>query len=244
MDALQCILGSELRADVLAVFFLDEPRQWRLSELGRAVDRPPHNISREVDWLVQAGVITVVVFDEKRSYAIDAKSPLVRQLGQLVRQARGPIPAIRLALGRLDLPVIAWLTQGSLPTARREGSPRSDLIVLSSAPKSLIQLHLASVLGRDTRAHPMSVAEWIARLHKGEVVARRARRGQKVWVVGSWEELVTAERHHLEFRRTLDAAMANWREELSDEWDEDWDPLDAQVGMDAEVGLDVKVGTG
>src|SRR5579859_6685328 len=132
MDALQSILGSELRADVLAALYLDEPRQWRLSEVGRAVDRPPQNISRELDWLVQVGVLTVAVRDEKRAYAIDTKSPFARELGQLVRQGRGPIPALRKALERLDVPVIAWLARAPLPVPRDAATPRSDLFVLTS----------------------------------------------------------------------------------------------------------------
>jgi hypothetical protein len=74
----------------------------------------------------------------------------------------------------------------------------------------------------------MSPAEWMARLQKSEIFARRARRSRKVWVVGSWRELVGCERRYLETKRTLAAAMANWREELSDEWDEDFDPFDAK----------------
>lgn len=229
MDALHCILGSELRADVLAALFVGEPRPWRLSELASATNRPPQNISRELDWLAGMGIVSVSIMDKKRSYAVDTRDPLTRQLGQFVRQARGPVPAMREALLRLTLPVIAWLVRaGPTTTVQQPTVSPSELIVLTSVPRSVIQLQLAKVIGREVRIYPMSVAEWMARLQKGEIVARRARRARKLWVVGSWSDLVRAESHHLEFRRTLDAATADWREELSDEWDEDYDPLDSK----------------
>lgn len=71
----------------------------------------------------------------------------------------------------------------------------------------------------------MSIREWVARLEKGDVYLRRARRARKLWVLGSWEELVAGERAELESKRLVSSARRNWREELSDEWDEDWDPF-------------------
>ncbi len=232
MDALHGILGSELRSDVLAALFAEDIRIWRLNELSKAAKRPAPNVLRELEWLVDVGIVSLRILDGKRAYEVDGKSPLTRQLGQFVRQARGCVPEMRRALQRLSLPVTAWSTRAA--PAVNGGTaidpPRSDLIVLSYAPKSLIQVQLANAAGRDIRVYPMSVAEWMARLQKGEVVARRARRARKLWVVGSWEELIRLERHYLESKRTLQAAMTDWREELSDEWDEDWDPFDVNEG--------------
>ncbi len=71
----------------------------------------------------------------------------------------------------------------------------------------------------------MSLREWVARLEKGELFLRHARRVRKLWVLGSWEALVSRERAELESKRLLRSVVGNWREELSDEWDEDWDPF-------------------
>jgi DNA-binding transcriptional ArsR family regulator len=228
VDRLQGILGSELRADVLAALFLSERLSWRASELGNATGRPRQSVQRELEWLAGVGIVSIRLLDGRPSYAVDATDPLTRQLGQLVRQARGPVPEIREALGRLRLPVTAWLSRNvSGASGRADRAAGDDLIVLTSAPHSVIQLQLVKVLKPGTRSYAMSIAEWIARLQKGETVVRRARRARKLWVVGCWQDLIRAESHYLELRRTLDAAATNWREELSDEWDEDWDPFDA-----------------
>jgi hypothetical protein len=44
-------------------------------------------------------------------------------------------------------------------------------------------------------------------------------------VLGSHQELLARERAELESSKLLKAVRSNWREELSDEWDDDWDPF-------------------
>ncbi|HEX9436073.1 MAG TPA: hypothetical protein VGA16_02795 [Candidatus Limnocylindria bacterium] len=116
------------------------------------------------------------------------------------------------------------------PLGTRRPRYNSALIVLTSAPKALVRVQLAGLAGDGVEIHCLSVREWITRLEKGDVSLRRARRARKLWVLGSWEELVRREGVELDARRTLTAALANWREELSDEWDEDWDPFASPAG--------------
>ena len=117
------------------------------------------------------------------------------------------------------------------PSARQGArAAPSSLIVLTSAPRSLVRVQLANVAGDGMEIHCMSIPEWVARLNKGDVLLRHARRARKLWVVGSWEDLMSRERAEIESKRILRAAVANWREELSDEWDDDWDPLAQLAG--------------
>lgn len=162
----------------------------------------------------------------KQQYEPASDGPVGRELTHLVLQTRGRIPKVRHALVQLRSRTIAWSIAGS---AGRSGGLRSRglaaLIVLTSAPKSLVRVQLADVVDRRMEIHCMSIREWVARLEKGDVYLRRARRARKLWVLGSWEELVAGERAELESKRLVSSARRNWREELSDEWDEDWDPF-------------------
>lgn len=176
---------------------------------------------RELKRLASAGMIRVRVADGQRIYEADPGAPVVRELSRLVRQTRGRLPRIRQALVALRSPTLAWVIAAT-DSGRHE---RSDLIVLTGAPKSLVRVQLADLLDRETKLHCMSPREWVARLEKGDVFLRHARRVRKVWVLGSWGSLVSRERAELESKRLLRSAVANWREELSDEWDEDWDPF-------------------
>jgi hypothetical protein len=122
---------------------------------------------------------------------------------------------------------VAWLVHGQVvdPVARSRPARKAALIVLTGAPKSLVRVQLLRVSGDEIELHCMSLREWVTRLDKGDLALRQARRARKLWVLGSWDELVAREHHEMEARRTLKVALANWREALSDDWDEDWDPF-------------------
>lgn len=227
MDLLAAVTGSRVRADVLAALFAAQPRSWDLSSLGRAARRPHQLVDRELERLIDAGLVRVRKSDRKRRFEPDLEAPASRELARFVRQARGRIPRTRHALVTLRSRALAWAAPGSLLDPRKDGpaARRMGLIVLTSAPKSLVRVQLADIVGSDTELHCMSVSEWVARLDKGDVLLRRLRRSRKLWVLGSWDELLGRERAEIDAKRLLRSAVANWREELSDEWDEDWDPF-------------------
>lgn len=128
---------------------------------------------------------------------------------------------MRAALNGLRSRVLAWACQRSprspagVPEAQIGGF---DVVVIATAPKRIVRSALMPLAGRGTGVHCMSMSEWMTRLEKGDVLLRRMRRARKLWVVGSWSELVHEERGVIERRATLRAALADWREQLSDEW--------------------------
>lgn len=192
-------------------------------------------MNRELRRLTAAGLVRATGPSGAREYEAKTDDPVVRDLARFVGQTRGRVPRIRRALEALRSPVLAFAVRKRRVTATEapRGTHRGelDLIVLANAPKALIRVQLAGV-GDGVTVHPMTIREWLARLRKGDVFVRRARRSRKLWVLGSWDQLVERERAQLGSTRTLEAAMSDRREELSDEWDEAWDPFSAIPGDD------------
>lgn len=227
MDLLSGVVGSAVRADVLAALFGSPARRYGLVDLSRALRHPHQPVLRELKRLASFGLVRSAVANGKRTYTADVAQPQGRELAAFVRQARGRIPSIRRTLVALRSPTLAWLMSPSLlrdAGARDRSGMAFVLVVLTGAPRSLVRVQLLDVLGADARLLCMTAREWVARLDKGDVDLRRARRARKVWVLGSWAELVSRERGVIEARRTLEHATSNWQEELSDDWDDEWDP--------------------
>lgn len=228
MDLLSSITGSRVRADVLAALFASERRSHGASELGRWMRLPRQLVHRELKRLAAAGVVRVSKAAGRRQYERDVDTPVARELVRLIRQTRGRIPRIRHALVSLRSPSLAWLVAapaGAAIGSGRRGERTAHLFVLTGAPRSLVRVQLANIVDRTTEVHSMSVREWVARLEKGDVLLRDVRRGQKLWVLGSWETLLAREHVELGAKHRSRSAVANWRGEPSDEWDEDWDPF-------------------
>lgn len=194
-------------------------------ELGRTTHQPHQLVCRELNRLKTVGLLRIRVLGGKRHYEPDPDGPVARELGRLIQQTRGRIPRVRHALVTLRSPTLAWVVPAERPRPIRTGRRKVELIVLTGAPRSLVRVQLADVLDPETEIHCMSIREWVARLQKGDVFLRGARRGRKLWVLGSWEALLAREQAALDASRLLRSVAADWREELSDEWDEDWDPF-------------------
>lgn len=226
MDLLATLTGSRVRADVLAILFAGHSRSWKPMELEALTGRSHSPIYRELLRLVAAGLLR----KQRRvphQFEVDADTPVAREIRRLVLQTRGRVPRLRHALVQLRSRTLAWAVGGSL-----RGTPgRTSLIVLTSAPKSLVRLQLAKLTAAGTDVHVMSVSEWVTRLDKGDVFLRQARRARKLWILGTWDELARRERAEIDSRRLLQTVRRNWREELSDEWDEDWDPASSVPGI-------------
>jgi hypothetical protein len=221
MDLLTALIGSGARADLLAALFGSPPRRLGLRDLGRAAKRSHQALEPHIRRFVEAGLIRASAFNGRTTYEPDLAAPAAREIAALVRQTRGRIPLIRRALIALRTPTLAW----ALPSSRPEGTRHLDIVVLTGAPRSLVRVQLAHLVARDCQIHCMSIREWVARLDKGDVDLRRLRRARKLWIRGSWEELLAAERAVIESKRLLQRVTANWHEELSDDWDDQWDPF-------------------
>jgi hypothetical protein len=210
---------------MLAALFGSTPRKFGLRDLGRAARRPHQVVEPHLRRLVEIGLVRASVADGRRKYEPDVSAPAAREIAGLVRQTRGRVPLIRKALLALRTPTLAWvlpLGSGS-PGPVRE--PRFELVVLTSAPRSLVRVQLADLVGRECQLHCVSIREWVARLEKGDVDMRRVRRSRKLWIRGSWDELIASERTVIESRRNLQRARSNWQDELSDDWDDAWEPF-------------------
>lgn len=215
-DVLELITGSAARADVLSALFAGPVRRWAPNELGRLAGHPHQNVRRELHRLAAAGLVHVTPIDGRRLYEPATDDPVVRDLARFVHQTRGRVPDIRRSLEAEKAPSLAWLLTDT--------SQAKALVVLSAIPKRIVHTKISRLAGGHVALHPMSVGEWVTRLQKGETFVRYARRAPKLWVIGSGEELIRWEQRCESARTTLARAVQDWRTELSDEWDEDWDP--------------------
>lgn len=231
-DALLLLSCSRARAALLESLFVARPRWWGARELGRVSGQPHQTASTELRRLLAARLVRLSVTDGRGRYYPETDDPIAVALARFIRQTRGRIPALRAVLECFEAPSIAWLSGVRPPRAlgeaafdRRSAIAQEQLFVLTSVPRRLISGRLAAAGGEALAIHVMTAAEWMARLAKRDVLIERARRSPKTWVRGTSRELGSLEGSHLQARRTLSGALSDWREQLSDDWDEDWDPL-------------------
>lgn len=220
------ITGSRVRAAVLGELLGDEPHPRSIAELAKVAGVQRSAVFREVRRLVAAGLIEAAVPHRKQGPLYQAAAfPGHLDLRRFVVLSHGHAARVRAALVPLDAQQLAWIHgtyARSRPTARQIG-----VVSICGDPRAARDrlAALSDEIGFRIVVDAMRIAEWVTRLQKREMRVLALRRAQRLWVIGDDDLLRRRERDESDARAALKHAIANWREELSDEWDEDYDPL-------------------
>ena len=222
------IAGSRCRAAILSALFGEDAHAYSLSDLSRRSGLRHSAVLRELTRLVRSGLVRRWTWDDtdpSPKYEADRSSPGYQELRRLVLVRTGRAARIRESLAAADARQLAWIhgpyAELMLPFAhglRVVAITRVQREVRDALRRAEERIH------RRIAADVMSIEEWTSRLQSRDMRLLSVRRAQRLWLLGDGEALRRAERTAIVSRSALKNAIENWREELSDEWDEDFDP--------------------
>lgn len=125
------VLRSRLQGELLALLLLHPEREYGLSELAEEVEVTPTSVMREVDRLVDGGILTDRRVGRSRLVKARTDTPLYRPLSDLMAVTFGPLPLLTEALADLVGVQRAYI-YGSWAAryAGESGPPPADVDVL------------------------------------------------------------------------------------------------------------------
>jgi predicted nucleotidyltransferase len=185
-------LFPEIRSGVLSATLLQPGRWWFMTELARHLETSPSSLQRELESLVDAGLLERRQ-DGRRSYLrANSASPLFADLRGLLEKTRGLVPALTKALmpfgGRIEL---AFL-YGSIARGDEHSASDVDLVIVGT----LRQIDLLPALRKlETRFHRevnvtlFSPEEFRAKLAAGDHFLRSVLKGKTILLKGALHEL-------------------------------------------------------
>ncbi len=181
------------RAGILSSVLLEPERWWFLSELARHLRVRPSSLQRELDSLVDAGILARRVDGRRVYFKADSGSPIFKDLRGLVEKTAGIVPALSSALGTFGHRIEVAILYGSL--ARGEGRSTSDVDVLIVG--SVKQIDLVPVLrqledrfSREVNATLYSPQEFRTRLAAGDHFLSSVMKGRTILLKGSLKDLI------------------------------------------------------
>ncbi|SFK46870.1 winged helix-turn-helix domain-containing protein [Cellulomonas sp. KH9] len=125
------IFRTPAQGTILATLLLDEDREANIADLARAAGVAAPNALREVNRLVQAGVLTERRVGRSRLVRADPSSPFVEPLRQILSRTHGPAQMVAEALDALPGVEIGMIIGSwAARTLGHPGPPPRDLDVL------------------------------------------------------------------------------------------------------------------
>jgi predicted nucleotidyltransferase len=143
-------LRSDAQARILAELLLDPEREATITELGVVAGIAQPNAGREVDRLVQAGLLRERRVGRARLVSADPTSPYLEPLAQILARSYGPVRVIGDALAGVP-GVVSAVIFGSY-AARYQGEPGGQ-------PRDVDVLVVGEPPGRDLRRADARIEE-------------------------------------------------------------------------------------
>jgi predicted nucleotidyltransferase len=188
---LASLLFGAYRRDALALLLLHPEGSFHVREMARITGKAPGTMLRELNALVDAGVLTRTRVGNQVRFQANPECPIYEDLRNILKRTDGVADVLREALEPLADRISAAFVYGSV--ARGDERPGSDLDLMIVG-----ELSFAEVIGALTRAHEMLRREINPTVYpvdefrvkaRAEPFLARVLADKKIFVIGNEDEL-------------------------------------------------------
>lgn len=180
------------RAGVLSAALLEPRRWWFLSELARHLGARPSSLQRELQSLVDAGILERREDGRRVYFRANILAPVFQDLRGLLEKTTGIVPALAETVesfgGRIELAFV----YGSVARGEERAGSDVDLMLVGSVK----QIELVPVLrrleerfGREVNATLYSPREFRRKLAAGDHFLTSVLKSRTILLKGSLDEL-------------------------------------------------------
>ncbi len=155
MDIVNILFKSKIRQKILARFFADESRRFYINEMARLVGTTQGTCRRELNRLVDTGLLMAAREGNLQFYQVNRKNPLYEEFKTIIQKTIGIEALLKSALMRAEGINFAFVF-GSY--AKKEFKPQSDIdiAVIGDIREELLMTILKNTektIGREINYH-------------------------------------------------------------------------------------------
>ena len=191
MGTLESLFPST-RGALLTILFRNPGRRFYLREIMRAAGKGAGSVKRELDNLVEAGILTQETETARTYFKANEACPIFKELRNIVMKTAGLADVLAVALRPIRKRIRVAFIFGS--TSRQSDRPDSDVDLAIIGDVSLRAVVHAlgpqqAALGREVNPVVFSEEEFRRRAKMGEHFARALLDGERWFVVGDQDDL-------------------------------------------------------
>ena len=186
------ILFGHTRGAVLGLLFGHTDESFYIRQIARDTGISTGALQRELEQLAEIGLISRTKVGNQVFYHANAASPVFQEIRSLVTKTVGVIGALRSALAPLASRIQVAFVFGSV--ARREETAASDIDLMvigdTTFDEAISAISAAqSALAREINPSIYSPTEFKAKLKKGNHFLTSIIKSEKMFVIGTEDEL-------------------------------------------------------
>lgn len=185
-------LFPKIRQNILAATYLQPEKWWFMSELASFIETVPSSLQRELNTLVESGILRSRRDGNRLYFQAESDSPIFTPLQELLVQTLGVTENIKETLSSFKDKINIAFIYGSV--ARREENTQSDvdLMIIGSsglAEISPILRDLERKFNREINATCYSLNEFQKKVGSGNHFLTEVLGKEKIFLIGDENEL-------------------------------------------------------
>jgi len=186
------VLFGQTRGGILGLLYGRSSESFYVRQIARRVGVSVGAVQRELETLSQGGLIVRSSVGNQVFYRANRNSPVFPEMHGLVAKTIGVIHGLRSALEPISDQIVVAFVYGSM--ARQEDKAESDIDVMIVGKVGLEDIieRLSEVqvtLARPVNPTVYSLAEFKAKISRGNHFVNAVIRGDKIFLVGDQDEL-------------------------------------------------------
>jgi predicted nucleotidyltransferase len=185
-------LFPRTRQAVLLALLADPLRSWYRSDLAKHLQLPPSSLQRELDGLVQAGLLTRRTEGNRAYFQPDPSCPFLPELRGLIDKTIGIVPQLRRLLDPLKSNIRSAFVFGSVARSAERSESDVDLMVIGNITlKRLIPglREAEASLSRQVNVHTYTPQELADKVRAKHHFVTAVLASEKVFLVGTSHDL-------------------------------------------------------
>lgn len=192
MSTLSSVLFAEYRSRVLGLLLLHPERTYYLREIARLTGTVPGTLKREMDKLLEVGLLTVKKVGNQNHYRANQECPVYGDLANILRKTSGINDVVMNALLPLSDKLQSALIFGSVASGKENAKSDIDLMLIGEVSYSevLPLLHpLQEQLGREINPKIYGVKEWSKLIQDNGAFVQDVMKKPKLFIIGNEQQL-------------------------------------------------------
>ena len=199
MSTLSSVLFTEYRSRVLGLLLLHPERSYYLREIARLTATVPGTLKREMDKLLEVGLLTVKKVGNQNHYQANRECPIYEDLSNVLRKTSGLSDVLIAALLPLSEKLQSAFVFGSIASGKVNAKSDIDLMLIGNVSyvEVVPLLHpLQEQLGREINPKIYADKEWNKLVKDDGGFIHDVLSKPKLFIIGDEQQLQSNEAMH------------------------------------------------
>ena len=191
------VLFPKTRRAVLATTLMHPERWWFLADLARHIGVPPSSLQREMESLVEVGILLRRQEGKQVYFKPDPNCPILCELQGIMTKTVGLVDVLRSTLVPFQKSIKVAFVYGSIARSEELSESDVDLMIVGNASLADLSPALQKAeqrLGREVNPTLFSPEEFARKVNQGHHFLKTVLGGEKLFIHGGPDDLAAISR--------------------------------------------------